>query len=60
MSDENLSIPVYLPGIRSEAECDEEGLWPLIYISNVDDTVGTFSLSVNAKAIAHLLEPFVP
>ncbi|WEA07945.1 hypothetical protein PWF83_21885 (plasmid) [Pantoea dispersa] len=36
------------------------GLWPLIYIWNVDRATGTFSLSVNSKAIAHLLEPFVP
>lgn len=60
LSDEKLSMPVYLPGIRCEAECDELGLWPLIYIWNVDHAVGTFSLSVNGKAIAHLLEPFVP
>ena len=53
-------MPVYLPGIRSEAECDELGLWPLIYIWNVDRVAGTFSLSVNGKAIAYLLEPFVP
>ncbi|EOT1171997.1 hypothetical protein ACNKCP_003175 [Cronobacter dublinensis] len=26
----------------------------------MDRTGGTFSLSVNGKAIAHLLEPFVP
>ncbi|EJB8474471.1 hypothetical protein MW376_004658 [Citrobacter freundii] len=60
LSDEKLSMPVYLPGIRSEAECDEMGLWPLIYIWNVDRATGTFSLSVNGKAIAHLLVPFVP
>ncbi|HCT9254213.1 TPA: hypothetical protein OUB85_000758 [Enterobacter hormaechei] len=60
LSDEKLSMPVYLPGIRSEAECDEMGLWPLIYIWNVDRATGTFSLSVNGKAIAHLLEPLVP
>ena len=60
LSDEKLSMPVYLPGIRSEAECDELGLWPLIYIWNVDRSAGTFSLSVNGKTIAHLLEPFVP
>lgn len=59
LSDEKLSMPVYLPGIRSEAECDELGLWPLIYIWNVDHATGTFSLSVNGKAIAYLLEPFV-
>lgn len=59
LSDEKLSMPVYLPGIRNEAECDELGLWPLIYIWNVDHATGTFSLSVNGKAIAHLLEPFV-
>ncbi|HDR2710281.1 TPA: hypothetical protein QCJ50_004628 [Enterobacter mori] len=58
-SDEKLSIPVYLPGIRSEAECNELGLWPLIYIWKVDHATGTFSLSVNGKAIAYLLEPFV-
>jgi hypothetical protein len=60
LSDEKLLMPVYLPGIRSEAECDELGLWPLIYILNVDRSAGTFSLSVNGNAIAHLLEPFVP
>ncbi|MFZ4148136.1 hypothetical protein ACEV7C_12135 [Enterobacter ludwigii] len=60
LSDEKLSMPVYLPGICSEAECDEMGLWPLIYIWNVDRATGTFSLSVNGKAIAHLLEPLVP
>ncbi|MWT63473.1 hypothetical protein GP939_36840, partial [Escherichia coli] len=60
LSDEKLSMPMYLPGIRSEAECDDLGLWPLIYIWNVDRATGTFSLSVNGKAIAHLLEPFVP
>ena len=59
LSDEKLSMPVYLPGIRSEAECDELGLWPLIYIWKVDHATGTFSLSVNGKAIAYLLEPFV-
>jgi len=26
LSDEKLSMPVYLPGIRSEDECDEMGL----------------------------------
>ncbi|MEH3408763.1 hypothetical protein POW88_12110 [Enterobacter quasiroggenkampii] len=35
-------------------------MWPLIYIWNVDRAASTFSLSVNGKAIAHLLEPFVP
>ena len=59
LSDEKLSMPVYLPGSCSEAECDELGLWPLIYIWNVDHATGTFSLSVNGKAIAYLLEPFV-
>ncbi len=57
LSDEKLSMPVYLPGISSETECEGLGLWPLIYIWNVDRAVGTFSLS---KAMAHLLEPFVP
>lgn len=60
LSDEKLSMPVYLPGTCSEAECDELGLWPLIYIWDMDRSAGTFSLSVNGKAIAHLLEPFVP
>lgn len=59
LSDEKLSMPVYLPGSRTEAECDEQGLWPLIYIWNVDHATCTFSLSVNGKAIAYLLEPFV-
>lgn len=29
-------------------------------IWNVDHAAGTFSLYINGKAIAHLLEPFVP
>ncbi|WP_410012753.1 hypothetical protein [Sodalis sp. C49] len=60
LSDEKLSMPVYLPGIRNEDDCEDIGLGPLIYIWNVDRAAGTFSLSVNGKAIAHLLEPFVP
>lgn len=60
LSDEKLSMPVYLPGIRNEDDCEDIGLGPLIYIWNVDRSAGTFSLSVNGKAIAHLLEPFVP
>ncbi|EPS0559298.1 hypothetical protein ACVAAS_004595 [Enterobacter roggenkampii] len=60
LSDEKLSMPVYLPEIRSEAECDELGLWPLIYIWNVDRNAGTFSLSVNGITITQLQEPFMP
>ncbi|MCU7369295.1 hypothetical protein RAC90_10270 [Pantoea sp. CS_6] len=60
LSDEKLSMPVYLPGIRNEDDCENIGLGPLIYIWNVDPAAGTFSLSVNGKAIGHLLEPFVP
>jgi len=60
MSDEKLSMPVYLPGIRNEDDCENIGLGPLIYIWNVDRAAGTFSLSVNGKVIGHLLEPFVP
>ncbi|MDJ0036366.1 hypothetical protein QM637_11025 [Pantoea allii] len=60
MSDEKLSMPVYLPGIRNEDDCENIGLGPLIYIWNVDRAASTFSLSVNGKVIGHLLEPFVP
>lgn len=60
LSDGKPSMPVYLPGIRNEADCEDIGLGPLIYIWNVDRAAGTFSLSVNGKAIAHLLEPYVP
>lgn len=60
LSDEKLSMPVYLPGIRNEDDCEDIGLGPLIYIWNVDRDAGTFSLSINGKAIGHLLEPFVP
>jgi len=60
LSDEKLSMPVYLPGIRNEDDCEDIGLGPLIYIWNVDRAAGTFSLSVNGKAIAYLLEPYVP
>ncbi|EPP1034592.1 hypothetical protein ACULWP_003969 [Cronobacter turicensis] len=60
LSDEKLSMSVYLPGIRKEEDCEDIGLGPLIYIWNVDRAAGTFSLSVNGKAIDHLLEPFMP
>lgn len=60
LSDEKLSMPVYLPGIRNEDDCENIGLGPLIYIWNLDRTAGTFSLSVNGNAIGHLLETFVP
>ncbi|MBA0219742.1 hypothetical protein H4F33_17760 [Pectobacterium brasiliense] len=60
LSDEKLSMPVYLPGILNEDDCEDIGPGPLIYIWNVDRVAGTFSLSVNGKAIGYLLEPFVP
>lgn len=60
LSDGKLSMPTYIPGIRNESDCEDIGLGPLIYIWNVDRAAGTFSLSVNGKAIAHLLEPYVP
>ncbi|MBD9721515.1 hypothetical protein IB240_24255 [Raoultella sp. RLT01] len=60
LSDEKLSMPVYLPGIRNEDDCENIGLGPLIYIWNLGRTAGTFSLSVNGNAIGHLLETFVP
>jgi len=60
LNDEKLSMPVYLPGIRNEDDCEDIGLGPLIYIWNVDRSAGTFSLSVNGKTMGHLLETFVP
>lgn len=60
LSDEKLSMPVYLSGIRNEDDWEDIGLGPLIFIWNVGRVAEPFSLSVNGKAIAHLFEPFVP
>ncbi|WKW40237.1 hypothetical protein [Enterobacter mori] len=51
-------MSVYLPGIRSETECDGLGLWPLIYIWNVDRVAGNFSLSVNCPPPGAFCAPF--
>ena len=54
-------LPVYLPGIRSEARMRRTGFMATHLHLNVDRAAGTFSLSVNGKAITRLtLEPFVP
>ena len=53
-------MPVYRPAIHSEAECEDLELWPLIYIWNVDSATGTFSLSVNGKALLTYLSLSCP
>lgn len=54
-----ISMPVYLPGIRQESDAEMLRLGPMIYVWNIDHTKGSFSLSVNGKSVAHLLETFV-
>ncbi len=60
LSDETLSMPVHLPEIQNEADTDNLGIGPLIYIWNVDHAAGTYRLSVNGKAVGYLLEPLIP
>ncbi len=59
INDQSLSLPVYLPQIKSEDQAAEIGLGPLVYIWNEDRTKGTFSVSVNGQTVAHLLESIV-
>jgi hypothetical protein len=60
VKDEALGTPVYLPHIQSERDADNLGLAPLIYIWNEDRRAGSFTVSINGKAVAHLLEGAVP
>ncbi|QXB07802.1 hypothetical protein I6L80_21240 (plasmid) [Providencia rettgeri] len=60
LNDEVLMLPCYLPEIKSEADSQNLGIGPLIYIWNYNDTTKTYSLSVNGKCIAHLLEGYIP
>ena len=60
LSDETLSLPVWLPEIESEDDANNIGLAPMVYIWNVDDESGTCSISVNGKCVGHLLESFIP
>lgn len=60
VKDEALGTPVYLPHIRSERDADNLGLAPVIYIWNEDRRAGSFTVSINGKAVAHLLEGAVP
>ncbi len=60
INDQVLSNPVYLEEIKTENDGDALGIAPLVYIWNENREAGTFSVSVNGKAVAHLLESFVP
>jgi hypothetical protein len=60
VKDEALGTPVYLPDVRSERDADNLGVAPVIYIWNEDRRAGSFTVSVNGKAVAHLLEGAVP
>ena len=60
IGDVQLGTPVYLPDVRSERDADGLGLAPVIYIWNENRGAGSFTVSVNGKAVAHLLEGAVP
>ena len=59
-NDEKLSAPVYLSEIQSEQDGDKLGLYPIIYIWNECRDTGSFSVSINTKPIARLLEGHLP
>jgi len=59
-NDQKLSMPVYLNEIQSEQDADSLGLYPVIYIWNECRDTGSFSVSINTKPIAHLLEGHIP
>lgn len=58
--NENLHVPRYLPDVKSEADADELGIAPVVYVWNEDRAKGSFNVSVNGNAIAHLLEGLIP
>ena len=60
LNNDKLSMPVYLSHIHSETDAEEIGMYPVIYIWNESKEKGSFSVSVNTKPIAHLLEGQIP
>lgn len=59
MSDKELIAPVHLPFLKTEADAEQLGLAPMVYIWNIDPESQTYSLSVNGKCVGHLLEAYI-
>jgi hypothetical protein len=60
LSKDSLSIPHYMEEVKSEADAEKLGIAPVAYIWNENREAGLFNVSINGKAIAHLLEAIVP
>ncbi len=58
--DEMLSTPVYLSEVKTFEDAHSIGVAPVIYIWNEDRDIGSYTVSVNGDAVAHLLEGALP
>lgn len=56
----NLGYPVYVDEFHFEEDCQQIGLFPVVYVWSNFREGGNYSVSVNGNAIAHLLEAVVP
>lgn len=60
MMNDQLLVPVYINDMKTEADAEQLGIVPVVYVWNENRAVGSFSISVNGKAVGHLLEVLVP
>ena len=60
INDKKLSYPLYLHEITCEEDAENLGLYPIVYVWNENREAGSFSISINGKAVGHLLEAVVP
>lgn len=60
LNDEKLSTPVYLGQLKTEQDAETLDLFPIVYIWNENKEAGTFSVSINGKAVGHILEGAMP
>ena len=59
-SNDRFLQPAYLREIKTENDANILGLTPIVYIWNENRDTRSFTVSVNGKAIGHLLECVVP
>lgn len=64
LSDEKLSMPVYLPGIRNEDDCEDIGLGPLIisgmWIVPLAHSASLLTVKRLVTSLSHLCPEITP
>jgi hypothetical protein len=60
VDDGKLLKPVYISWIKTEKDAETNSPLPLIYLWNEDPQAGTFTVTVNGRQVASLLETLLP